>query len=153
MRPQNGTRRTALSALRVYGTRGHYGRSILNSRRAIEVSVHVVRAFVKLREILRTHKELARKLVELEKKIEGHGEEIMALFEAIRPLMEPPEKPSKESVSIQSNHRSAVFCVKYLRQAAQPKSGLHAAKSLLEPKWPEILRWSSSRIRCNIIMA
>ena len=69
--------------------------SVLNSRRAIEVSVYVVRAFVKLREVLRTHKELARKIAELEKRIEGHDEEITALFEAIRQLMEPPDKPSK----------------------------------------------------------
>jgi phage regulator Rha-like protein len=69
--------------------------SVINSHRAIEVSVYVVRAFVKLREMLRTHKELARRLAELEKRIEGHDEEIMALFEAIRQLMEPPEKPSK----------------------------------------------------------
>ena len=70
--------------------------SVLNSHRAIEVSVYVVRAFVRLREMLRTHKELARKLAELEKRIEGHDEEIIALVEAIRQLMEPaPEKPSK----------------------------------------------------------
>ena len=69
--------------------------SVLNSHRAIEVSVYVVRAFVKLREMLRTRKELARKLAELEKRIEGHDEEIVAPFEAIRQLMEPPEKPSK----------------------------------------------------------
>lgn len=69
--------------------------SVLNTHRAIEVSVYVVRAFVKLRQVLRTHKQLARKLAELEKRIEGHDEEIMALFEAIRQLMEPPEKPAK----------------------------------------------------------
>jgi phage regulator Rha-like protein len=69
--------------------------SVLNSRRAIEVSVYVVRAFVKLREMLRTHKELAGKLAELEKRIEGHDDEITTLFEAIRQLMEPPEEPSK----------------------------------------------------------
>ena len=69
--------------------------SVLNSHRAIEVSVYVVRAFVKLREMLRTHKELAGKLAELEKRIEGHDEELMTLFEAIRQLMEPPEEPSK----------------------------------------------------------
>lgn len=69
--------------------------SVLNSHRAIEISVYVVRAFVKLREMLRTHKELARKLAELEKRIEGHDEEIMALFEAIRQLMEPPERSPK----------------------------------------------------------
>lgn len=69
--------------------------SVLNSHRAIEVSVYVVRAFVKLREMLRTHKELARRLAELEKRIEGYDEEIIALFEAIRQLMEPPEKHAK----------------------------------------------------------
>jgi hypothetical protein len=69
--------------------------SVLNSHRAIEVSVYVLRAFVKLREMLRTHKELARKLAELEKRIAGHDEEIIVLFEAIRQLMEPPEKTSK----------------------------------------------------------
>jgi len=69
--------------------------SVLNTHRAIEVSVYVVRAFVKLGEMLRTHKELARKLAELEKRIEGHDEDITALFEAIRQLMEPPEKSAK----------------------------------------------------------
>lgn len=70
--------------------------SVLNTGRAIEASVRVVRAFVKLREMLRNHKELAQKLTELERRIEGHDEEIMALFEAIRLLMEPPEKPGKQ---------------------------------------------------------
>jgi ORF6N domain len=69
--------------------------TVLSSHRAIEVSVYVVRAFVKLREMLRPHKDLGRKLAELEKRIEGHDEEIIALFEAIRQLMEPPEKPTK----------------------------------------------------------
>lgn len=54
-----------------------------------------MRAFVKLREMLATHRELARKLAQLEKRIEGHDEEITAIFEAIRQLMEPPDKPSK----------------------------------------------------------
>jgi phage regulator Rha-like protein len=69
--------------------------SVLNTRRAIEVSLYVVRAFVKLREWLGTHKQLARKLAELENRIAEHDEEITALFEAIRRLMEPPDKPGK----------------------------------------------------------
>ncbi|HKS67647.1 MAG TPA: ORF6N domain-containing protein [Candidatus Acidoferrales bacterium] len=68
---------------------------VLNSGRAIEVSIYVVRAFVKLRELLRTHKQLAHKLDQLEKRIEAHDEEIANLFEAIRLLMEPPGKPGK----------------------------------------------------------
>jgi len=69
--------------------------SVLNTRRAVEASLYVVRAFVKLRELLGTHKQLARKLAELEGRLEEHDEEITALFEAIRRLMEPPDKPSK----------------------------------------------------------
>ena len=69
--------------------------SVLNTPRAMEVSVYVVRAFVKLREMLGAHKELAGKLAELESRVEAHDEHITALFEAIRPLMEPPPKPRK----------------------------------------------------------
>jgi ORF6N domain len=69
--------------------------SVLNSPIAVEASIAVVRAFIRLRQILATHKELARKLAELEKRIEGHDEQITAIFEAIRQLMEPPEKSTK----------------------------------------------------------
>jgi hypothetical protein len=69
--------------------------SVLNSAIAVQASIAVVRAFIRLRQILATHKELARKLTDLEKRIEGHDDDITALFEAIRQLMEPPEKPNK----------------------------------------------------------
>lgn len=69
--------------------------SVLNSPLAVEASIQVVRAFVRLREILATHKELAKKLAELEARIEAHDEGITALFEAIRQLMEPPGKPRR----------------------------------------------------------
>jgi hypothetical protein len=70
--------------------------SVLNSPIAVQASIAVVRAFIRLREILAAHKELARKLKELENRIEGHDEEITALFDAIRELMDSPEKPSKQ---------------------------------------------------------
>ena len=70
--------------------------SVLNTPRAIEASVHVVRTFVKLREVLRTHKDLARKLGELEEQIQGHDREITALFQAIRQLMEPAHRSGKQ---------------------------------------------------------
>lgn len=69
--------------------------SVLRSKRAVHVNIQIMRAFVKLREMLTTHRALARKLAQLEKRIEGHDEEITAIFEVIRQLMEPPEKPSK----------------------------------------------------------
>ena len=70
--------------------------SILNTKRAIEVSVYVVRVFVKLREMLATNKELARKLTELERKMEGHDQAIRSLFEAIRQLQNQPEHKRKK---------------------------------------------------------
>ena len=69
--------------------------SVLRSQRAIFVNIQIIRAFVKLREILSTHKELAFKLNQLETKVERHDEEIQAIFEAIRRLMAPPEKPKR----------------------------------------------------------
>ena len=70
--------------------------SVLSTQRAIEASIFVVRAFVRLRQMLITHKELALKLSELERKIESHDENIQAIFEAIRQLMTPQEKPRKK---------------------------------------------------------
>lgn len=67
--------------------------SVLNTPRAIEVSVYVVRACVKLRELLSTHKEMAGKLAELERKVAGHDAAIQSLVAAIRRLMEPPSHP------------------------------------------------------------
>ena len=69
--------------------------SVLNTPRAVEVSVFVVRAFVKLREKLSAHRKLAQKLTELERKIETHDERIQSLFDAIRQLMAPPKSPRR----------------------------------------------------------
>ncbi|MCK9426516.1 MAG: ORF6N domain-containing protein [Ignavibacteriaceae bacterium] len=70
--------------------------SVLNSPRAIEAGIYVVRAFVHLKEILLTHKELAQKLKELEYKIETHDEQITAIFEAINQLLTPPPAPKRK---------------------------------------------------------
>ena len=67
--------------------------SVLKSERAIQVNIAIMRAFVRLRQILFTHKELAGKLRQLEYKVDSHDKEIKAIFDAIRKLMEPPKKP------------------------------------------------------------
>jgi hypothetical protein len=70
--------------------------SVLNTPRAVEVGVYVVRTFVKLRALLTAHKELAHKLAELERKVAGHDESIRSLVAALRQLMEaPPPKPRR----------------------------------------------------------
>ena len=67
--------------------------SILNSARAIEVSVYVVRAFVQMREALAVHKEIGRRLDELERKVGTHDRAIGQILEAIRQLTQPPPAP------------------------------------------------------------
>ena len=69
---------------------------VLNSQIAIHVNIAIMRAFVKLRQILSTHKEFAEKLKELENKYEKHDVEIQAVFDALRQLMAPEEKSIKK---------------------------------------------------------
>jgi ORF6N domain len=67
--------------------------SVLNTPRAVEMSVFVVRAFVRLRTFLAAHKELAEKLAELERRLASHDEQIVAIIDAIKRLMGPPARP------------------------------------------------------------
>jgi hypothetical protein len=64
---------------------------VLNSPRAVQVNIEIMRAFVRLREVMATNRELAQRLGELERRIARHDEEIQTIFEAIRQLMMPPE--------------------------------------------------------------
>jgi hypothetical protein len=70
--------------------------SILNNERAIKVNIAIMRAFVKLRQMLETNRELARKFSELEQSVGKHDEEIAAILEATRQLMAPPETARRE---------------------------------------------------------
>lgn len=70
--------------------------SVLSSPRAIEVNIAIMRAFVRLREILSTHKDLAAKLEKVEKKLGEHDEHFQVVFEAIRQLMSPPTRQEKK---------------------------------------------------------
>jgi len=72
--------------------------SVLNTSRAVEMSVFVVRAFVRLRSMLATHKALAAKVGELERILTTHDEQIIALIQAIKRLMTPPEPPKKRRI-------------------------------------------------------
>ena len=72
--------------------------SVLNSPRAVEISVHVVRAFVHLRELVSSHKELSQKLNQLERKVGAHDRAIAELINAIRQLMSPSEPKKKRAI-------------------------------------------------------
>jgi hypothetical protein len=91
--PGRGGRRTPPRAFTEHGAL--MAATVLNSPRAIEMSVFVVRAFVQLREILGTHRELAVKLDELERKLSTHDQAIAGLIEAIRQLTATPPRTSR----------------------------------------------------------
>jgi hypothetical protein len=78
--------------------------SVLNSERSIQVNIMIMRAFVKLKELLLTHKDLADKIEELEKKYSAHDDEIQLIFEAIKKLLEPvPPQPEPKKPPIGFN--------------------------------------------------
>ncbi len=72
--------------------------SVLSSDRAVQVNIAIMRAFVKLREIIATHTELAQKIQELEDKFEHHDSQIQAVFSAIRDLLKPPPLVPKRRI-------------------------------------------------------
>lgn len=76
--------------------------NVLNSPTAVAASIQVVRAFVRLRQLLISNEELARKLSELEAKYVEHDEELVIVFKAIRQLMAPPEPKRKGRIGFQT---------------------------------------------------
>ncbi|MEY2491236.1 MAG: hypothetical protein QOH24_187 [Verrucomicrobiota bacterium] len=70
--------------------------NVLNSERAVNVNIAIMRAFVTLRQVLETNRELARKCSELERRVGKHDKDIGAVIETIRQLMAPPEKRRRE---------------------------------------------------------
>jgi len=79
--------------------------SVLNSERAIQVNIAIMRTFVKLREMLATNKDLSRKLADLEKKYDA---QFRAVFDAIRQLMTPPE-PKKRKIGFLAKEPAASY--------------------------------------------
>ncbi len=77
--------------------------SVLNSKKAIQINILIMRAFTKLREILLTHKELAIKIGELEKKYAEHDQTIKEIFEAIRRLFEQPPIEEKKKIGFHAD--------------------------------------------------
>ena len=76
--------------------------SILNSARAVDVSLFIVRAFVALRRAISEHKELARKITQLERKLADHDDHIIAIIEAIKKLSGPQPVPKKRRIGFHS---------------------------------------------------
>jgi ribosomal protein L23 len=67
--------------------------SVLNSERAIEVNVQIVRTFTRMRELIMTNQEILLKLEQLERKVDGHDENIQVIFAYLKKLLNPPAEP------------------------------------------------------------
>jgi ORF6N domain len=93
-RPQHGGRRYLPYAFTEHGA--ILAATVLNSKRAIEVSVFIVRAFVHLREMLATNRQLAAKIAELEHRVEIHDSDIHDIFAAIKELIVFKERPRRK---------------------------------------------------------
>jgi phage regulator Rha-like protein len=82
--------------------------SVLNSDRAIEINILIMRAFIKLREILSTNKEVLVKLKEIEEKLQGHDKKILQIIEAINQLLVPPEA-SKRKIGFEVKEKTVGY--------------------------------------------
>jgi len=89
--------------------------NVLNTERAVRVSIQTVRTFVGLRETLASHKDLARRLDDREKKYDG---QFKIVFDALRALMAPPMKP-KRKIGFDLKEKQ----VRYGRKAVRKNSG------------------------------
>lgn len=85
--------------------------TVLKSEHAIQMSIAIMRVFVRLRELLSAHKELAQKLVELERKIQKHDTQIQSIFEAVQKLMILPDK-LKRPIGFQVKEQKVQYKVK-----------------------------------------
>lgn len=69
--------------------------SVLNSEIAIDVNIHIIRIFTKLRQMLLTHKDILLKLEQLEKQITQNSEDVQIIFSALKQLLQEPKKPRR----------------------------------------------------------
>jgi hypothetical protein len=77
--------------------------SVLNTPRAVEVSVFIVRAFVKLRKIISEHKELARKISQIERRMTEHDDQLIQIVQALKQLLKPDPPPKKYRIGFQAD--------------------------------------------------
>ena len=86
--------------------------SVLNSEIAVQASVRVVRAFVRLREMLAANAQLAAKLQELEPRLDSHDEGIANLFAALKQLLEPSEPTKRREMGFHVREKAARYRVR-----------------------------------------
>jgi len=85
--------------------------SVLNSEIAIQASIRVVRAFVRLREMVAANAQLSSKLAELERRLDSHDEAVVDLFATLKRLLEPPEPPKRPEIGFHVREKAARYRV------------------------------------------
>ena len=98
--------------------------SVLNSEIAVQASIRVVRAFVRLREMVAANAKLASKLAELEHRLDSHDEAIVDLFATLKRLLEPPESPKKREIGFHVRKKAAPYHVQRSSRTKKRKSGI-----------------------------
>ena len=86
--------------------------SVLNSEIAVQASVRIVRAFLKLREMVSANAQLAAKLKEFERRLDSHDEAIADLFAALKCLLEAPEPPKRREIGFHVREGSGRYRTK-----------------------------------------
>ena len=79
--------------------------SVLNSRRAVEVNIRVVRVFIRLREMISTNKEILHKLEQLEKRMDNKDAEVQNIFDVLHELVDP-QRPPREQIGYKRNNKA-----------------------------------------------
>jgi hypothetical protein len=98
--------------------------SVLNSEIAIHASVRVVRAFVRLREMVAANAQLAVKLEELERRFDSHDDAIANLFATLKQLLEPPEAPKRREIGFHVREETARYRVRKAARIKNRNSGI-----------------------------
>ena len=86
--------------------------SVLNSEIAVQASIRVVRAFVRLREMVAANAQLASRLEELERRLDSHDEAIVDLFATLKRLLEAPEPPKRREIGFHVREEAARYRVR-----------------------------------------
>jgi hypothetical protein len=98
--------------------------SVLNSEIAVQASVRIVRAFIRLREMVAANVQLAGKLKELERRFDSHDESIANLFATLKQLLEPSEAPKRREIGFHVREEAARYRVRKAPRIKNRNSGI-----------------------------
>ena len=118
--PLHGGRRKLPTAFTEHGA--IMAASVLNSPKAVEMSVFIVRAFIKMREQLLATATLAKRLAEVEKLLLVHDSALRDLYQKIQPLLMPPEEPAKNRIGFDVRESRAKYRAKKLKKPKNKKA-------------------------------